>query len=100
MRAIESFLGFFQDVSYQLLRYSDYEAFDRFGALLTELPWPPFGEGFKAAEHPIGAVVRADGSVLLYLVDDPVTVYLESTDLGLSYHAFDGPGGARGARRR
>lgn len=47
MRAIESFLGFFQDVSYQLLRYSDYEAFDRFGALLTELPWPPEGPGTR-----------------------------------------------------
>jgi hypothetical protein len=47
IHAIESFLGFFQDVSYQLLRYSDYEAFDRFGALLTELPWPPEGTGIR-----------------------------------------------------
>lgn len=47
IRAIEAFLKFFQDVSYQLLRYSDYEAFDRFGALLTELPWPPEGTGIR-----------------------------------------------------
>lgn len=47
IHAIESFLGFFQDVSYQLLRYSDYDAFDRFGALLTELPWPPEGPGIR-----------------------------------------------------
>jgi hypothetical protein len=58
----------------------------------SDLPWP-FGEGFRVAEHTIGAVVRTDGSVLLYVVDEPMTVYLESTDLGLSYHAFDGPGG-------
>lgn len=47
IRAIEAFLGFFQDVSYQLLRYTDYDAFARFGALLTELPWPPEGPGIR-----------------------------------------------------
>jgi hypothetical protein len=41
--SVVSFLGYFQDGSYQLLHYTDYEAFDRFSALLTELPWPPEG---------------------------------------------------------
>jgi hypothetical protein len=45
--SIVAFLGYFQDVSYQLLRYVDYEAFDRFSALLTELPWPPEGPAVR-----------------------------------------------------
>jgi hypothetical protein len=47
LAALKSFLGYFQDVSYQLLRYSDYEPFDRFAALLLELPWPPEGPGIR-----------------------------------------------------
>ncbi len=45
--SIVAFLGYFQDGSYQLLRYVDYEAFDRFSALLTELPWPPEGPAIR-----------------------------------------------------
>ena len=45
--SIVAFLGYFQDGSYQLLRYVDYEAFDRFSALLTELPWPPEGPAMR-----------------------------------------------------
>ncbi|WNG19023.1 hypothetical protein [Cystobacter fuscus] len=45
--SIVAFLGYFQDGSYQLLRYVDYEAFDRFSALLTELPWPPEGPAVR-----------------------------------------------------
>ncbi|MDY7229728.1 hypothetical protein [Hyalangium rubrum] len=44
---LKAYLGYFQDVSYQLLRYSDYEPFDRFAALLTELPWPPEGPSIR-----------------------------------------------------
>ncbi len=45
--SIVTFLGYFQDGSYQCLRYTDYEAFDRFFALLTELPWPPEGPAVR-----------------------------------------------------
>jgi hypothetical protein len=45
--SLVSFIGYFQDGSYQLLRYVDYEAFDRFSALLTELPWPPEGPAIR-----------------------------------------------------
>jgi hypothetical protein len=47
LTAFKSFLSYFQDVSYQLLRYSDYEQFDRFSALLVELPWPPEGPSIR-----------------------------------------------------
>ncbi|MFL5349581.1 MAG: hypothetical protein ACJ8AT_32700 [Hyalangium sp.] len=47
LSALKSYLGYFQDVSYQLLRYSDYETFDRFAALLVELPWPPEGPSIR-----------------------------------------------------
>jgi hypothetical protein len=47
LSAFKSYLGYFQDVSYQLLRYSDYEPFDRFSALLVELPWPPEGPSIR-----------------------------------------------------
>lgn len=47
LTALKAFLGYFQDVSYQLLRYSDYEPFDRFTALMVELPWPPEGPGIR-----------------------------------------------------
>ena len=47
LSSLKSYLGYFQDVSYQLLRYSDYEPFDRFAALLLELPWPPEGPGIR-----------------------------------------------------
>lgn len=47
LSAFKSYLGYFQDVSYQLLRYSDYESFDRFSALLVELPWPPEGPSIR-----------------------------------------------------
>jgi hypothetical protein len=45
--AFKSFLLYFQDVGYQLLRYSDHEPFDRFAGLLVELPWPPEGPGIR-----------------------------------------------------
>jgi hypothetical protein len=47
LSAFKAFLGYFHDVSYQLLRYADYEPFDRFSALLMELPWPPEGPGIR-----------------------------------------------------
>ena len=47
LEALRAYQGYFQDVSYQLLRYGDFEPFDRFTALLTELPWPPQGPGIR-----------------------------------------------------
>jgi hypothetical protein len=47
LAALRSYLVYFQDGSYQLLRYSDYEPFDRFTGLLMELPWPPEGPGIR-----------------------------------------------------
>lgn len=47
LSALRTFLGYFQDVSYQLLRYADFESFDRFSALLTELPGLPEGPAMR-----------------------------------------------------
>ncbi len=47
LTALKSYLGYFHDGGYQLLRYSDYEPFDRFTALLVELPWPPEGPSIR-----------------------------------------------------
>jgi hypothetical protein len=46
--ALKAFLDYFHAGGYQLLRYGDYDAFDRFTALLVELPWPPEGPGIRA----------------------------------------------------
>lgn len=46
--ALKAFLDYFHAGGYQLLRYADYDAFDRFTALLVELPWPPEGPGIRA----------------------------------------------------
>jgi hypothetical protein len=45
--ALKAFLDYFHAGGYQLLRYADYDAFDRFTALLVELPWPPEGPGIR-----------------------------------------------------
>jgi hypothetical protein len=38
---LRKFIAYFRDVSYQLLRYGDYEPFDRFQALVADLESPP-----------------------------------------------------------
>lgn len=43
LAALRKFLQYFQDVSYQLLRYADFEPFDRFSALLFEFDRAPAG---------------------------------------------------------
>jgi hypothetical protein len=41
LEAMKAYVGYFRDVSYQLLRYGDYEAFDRFAAIVAETDaWP------------------------------------------------------------
>lgn len=47
LQSLKAFLVYFQDGGYQLLRYSDYEPFDRFSGLLLEFPWPPEGPGLR-----------------------------------------------------
>ncbi len=61
MAALKAFLGYFQDVGYQLLRYSDYEPFDRFTALLVEMPWPAEG---PAMRHRLAEDLRQFSQVL------------------------------------
>ncbi|MBI5545687.1 MAG: hypothetical protein HY901_17505, partial [Deltaproteobacteria bacterium] len=41
--ALKAFALYFRDVSYQLLRYGDYESFDRFTAIVTETDGVPSG---------------------------------------------------------
>lgn len=43
LEALRRFLQYFQDVSYQLLRYADFEPFDRFSAMLFEFDRAPSG---------------------------------------------------------
>jgi len=53
--ALRAFIGTFYDVSYQLLRYHDFEAFDRFAAIVLETERPPEG---PAALHRLAMDVR------------------------------------------
>ncbi|MFN7133530.1 MAG: hypothetical protein ACK4N5_15745 [Myxococcales bacterium] len=41
--ALKAFVAYFRDVSYQLLRYSDFDPFDRFTAIVNETPAVPPG---------------------------------------------------------
>ncbi|MHB8878574.1 MAG: hypothetical protein ACYC8T_33160, partial [Myxococcaceae bacterium] len=48
LAAVRRYLGYFYDVSYQLLRYGDYEAFDRFAAMVLEQGQAPAGPVARA----------------------------------------------------
>ncbi len=50
------------------------------------LSWPG-----PSSDVRIGAIVRPDGSVLTWLVDDSAPAYLESTDGGQTFHGATGP---------
>jgi len=43
LRSLRSFVAYFRDVSYQLLRYGDYEPFDKFSAIVEETEVVPSG---------------------------------------------------------
>lgn len=58
----------------------------------TVMPWPSFGNG-DVVDRKLGAVVRGDGSLLVWVEATPGAVFLESTDLGSSYRAVNGPSG-------
>jgi hypothetical protein len=60
--------------------------------LQTDMPWPAFGSG-DAVDRRLGAVVRRDGSLLVWVEEAPGAVFLESTDLGASYRTATGPSG-------
>jgi len=47
LAALWSFLGYFQDVAYQLLRYGDLAPVDQFAAILRELEHVPSGPGAR-----------------------------------------------------
>lgn len=57
-------------------------------AVAASMPWPA-----AASPGGFGAVVRPDGSLLIWQAEPPAPVFLESTDAGASYHAVSGPGG-------
>jgi hypothetical protein len=62
-------------------------------SLTTDMPWPPFGSSAHLVTRTLGAVVRGDGSLLVWVEEPPGAVFLESTDLGGSYHSVTGPSG-------
>lgn len=62
--------------------------------LASQMPWPATKTTFDPVAYPLGAVARADGTLLVWLERRPGVVYLESTDNGLSYHPTTGPGGS------
>ena len=78
--ALRGFIGYFYDVSYQLLRYQDYEAFDRFAAIVLETERPPEG---PAALHRLAMDVRLFTEVL----DRTFAQVSRRSDL--SAHTFD-----------
>ena len=45
---LREYVGYFQDVSYHLLRYGDFEAFDRFAERISALVLPPEKAGERA----------------------------------------------------
>lgn len=61
--------------------------------LQTDMPWPAFASGGDAVARRLGAVVRGDGSLLVWVEEAPGAVFLESTDLGASYQPANGPSG-------
>jgi hypothetical protein len=62
-------------------------------ALTTDMPWPAFASRNELVTRTLGAVVRGDGSLLVWIEAAPGAVFLESTDAGGSYHSVTGPSG-------
>jgi len=60
--------------------------------LTTAMPWPPFGSGDVVSRR-LGAVVRGDGSLLIWVEQPPGAVFLDSVDSGASYRPTGGPSG-------
>lgn len=62
-------------------------------ALYTAMPWPSFGSGEDVMSRRLGAVVRGDGSLLVWVEEPPGAVFLDSVDSGASYRPASGPPG-------
>jgi hypothetical protein len=62
-------------------------------AVAAQMPWPALSSGASVVSRRVGAVVRPDGSVLVWLEDPPVAVFLESGDGGRTFTSAVGPGG-------
>jgi hypothetical protein len=60
--------------------------------LTTAMPWPSLGSG-DVVSHRLGAVVRGDGSLLIWVEQPPGAVFLDSLDSGASYRPANGPSG-------
>jgi hypothetical protein len=65
IRELRRFLSYFRDVSYQLLRYGDYEPFDRFISILAEVDVAEIGKvRQQRARRQLAADFQAFGEVL------------------------------------
>jgi hypothetical protein len=60
--------------------------------LTTAMPWPSFGSS-EVVSRRLGAVVRGDGSLLIWVEEPPGAVFLDSVDSGASYRPVSGPSG-------
>jgi hypothetical protein len=61
--------------------------------MTADMPWPQFGSRADVVTRTLGAVVRGDGSLLVWVEESPGAVFLESTDAGGSYRSANGPSG-------
>jgi hypothetical protein len=80
LRSLRAFIAAFYDVGYQLLRYGDFEAFDRFAGMILELEQPP--EGPAALDR-----LATDCRLFAQVLD--ATFAAVSRRAQLSRHAFD-----------
>lgn len=87
--SLRAFIGYFHDVSYQLLRYGDYEAIDRFCALVLELERLPNGKGPRER-------LIADCELFAQVLD--ATFAHVSRRAELASHGFDALGAQELAR--
>jgi hypothetical protein len=59
--------------------------------LNAQMPWP--FRSNDAVDRTLGAVVRGDGSLLIWVEEPPGAVFLDSVDSGASYRPTSGPSG-------
>jgi hypothetical protein len=57
------------------------------------MPWPTLTNGANVATRKLGAVVRPDTALLVWIEEPPGAIFLESVDQGVSYHPANGPNG-------
>jgi hypothetical protein len=59
----------------------------------STMSWPSFSSGGDVVSRQLGAVVRTDGSLLIWVEEPPGAVFLESVDGAASYRSVSGPSG-------